>query len=242
MDYLAEIRREGDRFYDLAATADPSRRVPSCPDWDVTELVYHLGEVHWFWGTIVELRATDPDQAEAGKPERPADYGELVAWGRSSLDRLIAFLEASDDSTPVWTWAKEESDHSVGFIRRHQVQETCVHRWDIEKAVRDDAPPDPIAAEAASDAIDEFLAVTLPWSVNADKPLKGSAHLHCTDVEGEWFIHPDGQIERVHKKGDVAVRGTASDLLLALFQRIDLLNLEVIGDEQVAAQLAAVQN
>ena len=64
-DPLGAIRLESDRFYALAEGADPSRPVPSCPEWTVADLVWHLGEVHWFWATDIELRATDPDTVEA---------------------------------------------------------------------------------------------------------------------------------------------------------------------------------
>lgn len=236
MDYLASIRREGELFYTVADTADPAVGVPPCPGWSIADLVWHLGEVHWFWATDVEQRGTDPQVVESGKPPRPDAYRELVAWGRLQLDRLIGILEATPDDIEVWTWALDDADHRVGFVRRHQVQEGAVHRWDLQSAATSDAP-DPIDAEAASDSIDEFLWSTLPWGVNAKKPLRGSVHLHCTDVAGEWFIEPNGKVDRAHAKGDVAVAGTASDLLLALYNRVMIGDLDVVGDESVAREL-----
>lgn len=91
----------------------------------------------------------------------------------------------------------------------------------------------------AADSIDEVLAITLPWGVRPDKPLLGSVHLHATDATGEWLVHTDGRVERAHAKGDVALRGTASDLLLALYQRVPLETVEVIGDGAVAHELVA---
>ena len=194
--------------------------------------MWHLGEVHWFWGTIADRQLDDPGDAERDKPERPAGYEDLVVFGRSSLDRLIAVLDRSDDSTPVWTWAHRKD---VGFIRRHQVQETCVHRWDLQQAAG--RPPDAIDPEAASDSIDEFLSISLPWSVNADRPLDGTVDLQCTDTSGEWLIHGEGRVEPVHAKGDAAVRATASNLLLALYERVTVDELELIGDEALARHL-----
>ena len=240
MNFVAAIRRDSDRFYAAAERADPSRRVGSCPDWTIADLVWHLGEVHWFWGTDVEQRATDPEAIEQQKPARPAGYAELVAWGRSQADRLVRILEATPDDTPVWTWALQEQDHNVAFVRRHQVQEAAVHRWDIEEASGAGAAP--IEAEVASDSIDEMLAITLPWCVRADKPLAGTVHLHCTDTAGEWLIHTDGRVERIHATGDVALRGPASDLLLALYDRIPIDRIEVIGDAAVATALLAAVN
>lgn len=236
MDYLKSIRRDGELFYTTALTADPSLGVPCCPDWTISDLVWHLGEVHWFWAADIEERATNPEQVERGKPARPRAYTEVIAWGRSQLDHLTKALESTPDDVPVWTWALEEPDHTVGFVRRHQAQETGVHRWDMQSAASN-AIPDPIDAEIASDAIDEFLTITVPFAVNESKPLSGSVHLHCTDVPGEWFIEPDGRVDRAHAVGDVALRGTASDLLLALYNRIALDALEVIGRESIAQHL-----
>ena len=44
---------------------------------------------------------------------------------------------------------------------------------------------------------------------------------------------------REHAKGDAAIRGSASDLLLALWRRIPSSELEIIGNRDVAEQLLA---
>src|SRR6266568_8509010 len=133
MEFVTAIRRESDRFYATADGADPAGPVPGCPDWTIGDLVWHLGECHWFWGTDIERRASVPDEIEQVKPERPPRYSAVIAWGRAQADRMIQLLETTPDDVPVWTWAIDSSDHNVGFIRRHQVQEAAVHRWDIEK-------------------------------------------------------------------------------------------------------------
>lgn len=235
MDYLAAIRRESDAFYATAGKADPTRTVPSCPGWTIADLVWHLGEVHWFWATDIEMRATDPDTVEAAKPDRPATYQDVLAFGRAQADHMISVLEQNDDATVVWTWSPPHQ--TVGFIRRHQVQEAAVHRWDLQNAAT--GSPDAIDPEAASDSIDELLAVTLPWTVSDKKPLTGTVHIHCTDTDGEWLIHADGRVEPIHAKGDVALRGSASDLLLAAFKRTGTDRIEVIGDGALALELVA---
>lgn len=237
MDFLEAIRRESAGFYAVADAADPAARVPSCPDWDIADLVWHLGEVHWFWGTIVETRASSPSDVEASKPPRPDDYASLLTFGRESADRMVQILADTPDDVAVWTWALEERDHSVGFVRRHQVQEAAVHRWDIQLAATGE--PDPIDPAVAVDSIDEYLAITFPWAVSPDKPLPGTLHLHCTDADGEWFVHADGRVERVHAKGDVALRGSASDVFLALCTRIPIADLDVIGDRELVAAMTA---
>lgn len=83
MDYVRSIHQDGDLFYSTAFAADPSLGVPYCPDWRIADLVWHLGEVHWFWATDIEMRATDPEQIELEKPARPRTYEDVVSWGRS---------------------------------------------------------------------------------------------------------------------------------------------------------------
>ena len=228
---MAAIRRDSDLFYATADDSDPSLPVASCPGWTIADLVWHLGEVHWFWGSVIEMRASDPASVEAAKPPRPAVYAELVAWGRGQVDRMISLLEQNEDATKVWTWSPTQQ--TVGFIRRHQVQEAAVHRWDLQQAAAQ-APPDPIDAVAAADSLDELLEVTLPWTVDEKKPLAGSVHIHCTDTDGEWFVHPEGRVEPIHAKGDAAIRGTASDLLLVLFKRLGIEHAELVGDQALA--------
>lgn len=240
LDPLAEIRRESARFHDLAAGADPALPVPSCPGWSVGDLTWHLGETHWFWATDVEDRASDHEAVAAATPPRPGTHEEVVAFGRAQAERLVAVLAATPPDVRVWTWALAEADHTAGFVLRHQVQEAAVHRWDLEQAVT--GRPAPIDPAAAADAVDEVLAVTLPWVAGPETVLPGSVHLHCTDDPpggGEWIVHPDARVERAHAKGDAAVRASASDLLLALYGRVPLEQLDVVGDAAVAAELFA---
>ncbi|MEZ5251716.1 MAG: hypothetical protein R2713_21665 [Ilumatobacteraceae bacterium] len=46
-------------------------------------------------------------------------------------------------------------------------------------------------------------------------------------------------IERAHAKGDCALRGSASDLLLALWRRRSIDTIDVVGDADVAARFIA---
>ena len=109
-----------------------------------------------------------------------------------------------------------------------------MHRWDMELATAPERAP--IAAAIAADSIDELLSISLPFALGGGA-LPGSVHLHCTDTEGEWIIHADGSVEPVHTKSDVALRGSASDLLLTLYRRIPLASLDVIGNPAVAEDL-----
>jgi hypothetical protein len=137
----------------------------------------------------------------------------------------------------VWTWSEQKD---VAFIQRRMAQEAAVHRWDAQRAA---GHTEPIDVELAVDGIDEFLEhfVDPPGE---DHP-GGSVHLHAGDAEGEWWIAPGPggwTVERAHRKGDAALRGPASDLLLALWRRVEPSELDVVGDAAVAARFLGHSN
>jgi uncharacterized protein (TIGR03083 family) len=236
-DHLAALRRDGETFADACAAAGLDAPVTSCPGWDVADLLWHLAEVHQFWGTVVRDQLSSWEAY--AEPERPAD-DQLLDSYRAGLAQLIDTLTTTDGSTPVWTWS---NDHSAAWVVRRMAQETAVHCWDAEQAA---GRPQPIEARLASDGIDEFL---VHFSAGAPDPVPvgGTVHLHCTDVAGEWLVVPgpggegaaDFVVTREHAKGDCALRGAASDLLLALWRRHGLDTVDVVGDREVAERFVA---
>ena len=116
----------------------------------------------------------------------------------------------------------------------------AVHRWDVDAAA---GASKPIESALASDGIDEFLTHMLSAAVVDAPAVDGSVHLHCTDVAGEWTVSEgdDGKqmITREHAKANAALRGTASDLLLALWRRQGLASIDVVGDAAVAERFLA---
>ena len=127
--------------------------------------------------------------------------------------------------------------------------ETAVHRADAEIATGR-APV--IDADIAADGIDEWLALGNQHSEDMldsgqDSRLGALAdgqvlHLHATDERlggaGEWLIQRAGDritVQHGHGKGDVAVRGPASALMLVLVRRLSPEDtpVQVIGDRAV---------
>ncbi len=60
LDFLDHLERESARFAAAIGSAPGAAVVPSCPDWNADDLLWHLAEVQWFWATIVRERLTDP--------------------------------------------------------------------------------------------------------------------------------------------------------------------------------------
>jgi len=232
--YLSALARDGEAFAESCNAAGLSTPVASCPGWSVADLVWHLTEVHYFWRSMVGERRDSPQGVE--RLLRPSEE-DLLQGYRSGLSHTLAVLAAAEPSQPTWTWS---SDQSAGFVVRRMAQETAVHRWDADNTAGRSAP---IESELASDGIDEFLAHILGDVAAGAAPTGGSVHLHCTDVAGEWTVRPteDGRqlVTREHAKGDAAMRGAASDLLLVLWRRLDLERIDVVGDAQVAKRFVA---
>ncbi len=168
-------------------------------------------------------------------PVRPAD-DELATTYLAGLDLLIDTLDATPDDVAVWTWTP---DHRAGWVLRRMAHETAAHLGDAQQTAGQEASMEPALA---SDGVDEFLEFFAGHAHQAkpDHPLGGSVHLHCTDVPGEWFVvdGPDGGLitTREHAKGDCALRGAASDIIFALWRRLPLERLDVVGDAALAAR------
>lgn len=198
--------------------------VPSCPGWDVADLVAHVTDVQWFWATIVEERLPEPPHEDRRPPRAP--QADLIPALAAQTAHLVRALRQAEPATRVWTWAPAQQD--VAFVARHQVQEAAVHHWDAANAAGQAIA---IERPAAVDSIEEFL--TFSVSSDADpadpprSPLGGRFALRCTDGPEAWTLN-DGaapgtvRFEAGAAAGIPAVQGSASDLLLWLYRRLDL--------------------
>ena len=224
--YLEYLRRDGDALA-AAAEKDLTAHVPSCPEWNMADLVRHTSQVHRHRIALARLGGTEFPKDLKREPG-PESVEELLDWYRTGLDELVEALREAGPDAPTWTWTGE---NKVRFWFRRMAQETAVHRWDAENAVGDAQPIDP---ELASDGVDEFLDAFIPGE---DLPWEGRAgtiHLHCTDVDGEWTVTlENGKVPTYavgHAKGDAAVRAPADDLLMFVWRRIGTSEVEVLGD------------
>jgi uncharacterized protein (TIGR03083 family) len=234
-DHLAPLRAESDRFAEVVGGADPGARVPSCPDWDVSELVAHLGRVQRFWAGVIH-RGEDVEPADPDDSLRPGADDDLVAWFRAGTEELLAAIADTPPDRPAWTWWA--SPRSAGAIARHQVQEAAVHRWDAEAAAgRAGSPLDP---PVAADALDEYVHISAvelqrwtPWTGRS-----GVVELAPTDVAASrWVVLGNGgPVPATEAPGrpDATLAGTAWDLLLLLYRRIPLDAVTVTGDQALA--------
>jgi uncharacterized protein (TIGR03083 family) len=256
LDFVDHVSRESQRFASALAGASADARVPTCPDWDADDLLWHLAEVQWFWGTIVRERIADAAEVEGLAAERPSGRAGLREFYERVSNDLVQTLADTSPDTVVWTWS---DDHTVGFIRRRQAHEALIHRIDAELTAASRTPMD---ASLSADGVDEVLKVMYggapPWGTFTPDDSK-TVRLMATDTDDSWFVtlgrfsgsDPDGD-RVVDDEPDIRVAasdsgqaaaatisGLAVDLDCELWHRPVVATVERSGDEATLAEFAA---
>jgi len=241
VDYAAAFLEENRAFAELFRNVDESEPVPTCPGWSLAQLMRHVGRGDRWAAQIVRDRLTDfldPRAVEGGKP--PPDPAGATSWLHGGAQRLIDAVELSGVETPVWTFL---GPRPANWWIRRRLHETAVHHADAAIATGGEFT---LEASIAADAITEWLerVAIQAGSEGAPLPLEdGNAlHLHATDPglgeAGEWTIGVGGggiTWSHEHGKGSAALRGGATELLLAMVRRVRLADtgIELFGDDTV---------
>lgn len=254
--YLDHIRTESTRFADVLADCAPEARVPSCPDWDAGDLVWHLTGVQDFWLHVLTHRPAPPeDHEQIVRPD--VSYDELVAGFRRTHERFVEALAAADPADPAWSWSTAADAQRVGFTYRRQAHEALIHRLDAELVA---GTPTALPADLAGDGVDEVLDVMyggLPdWGRFEGEPVyveyrTGDTGRSVWTQLGTFSgTAPDGT-ERAGEPdqhvvaapgvpADVVVTGSADRLDGWLWHRYDATGITIEGDPGVWARAAEV--
>lgn len=254
LDYIEHLTRDSARFAAALRAAAPDARVPTCPDWNADDLLWHLGEVQWWWSTIVRDGITG-DEAEQRKPPRPASRDELFAFQADAARELIDVLGSRSADSPTWTWGVPPGD--VAFVRRRQAHEAFIHRLDAELTAGERTAMD---TALAADGVDETLRVLysyLPaWGTFTPEPAK-TVRLAAADTGDTWLLtlgrftgtdgkgtahdEPDLQVAAEDPGGPAAAecRADAVDLGCWLVQRPTLGDVVRTGDPGVLEHFEA---
>lgn len=216
----------------VARAGDLTAPVGHLGRWKVRDVIAHLGGVHRWATRVVAASSMDGPGFQKSK----LDGTELLDWFEEGVTQLAGELAARDpdDSCPNFN---PGSPNVVRFWLRRQLNETSLHRFDVEFALE---ALRPIVAEVAADGIDEYLDVFI--RTRGKQTLTAPLRLVATDVDRSWLltlaakptrldIHPDGS-------GPAAAEivGTAEDLLLFVWRRRTIMGdaLTVTGDQRVA--------
>lgn len=229
----------------IAAAPSLDLPVPTCPEWTLSDLVQHIGEGRRRWAATVaagpEATSRTPAQGDAVAPqEREA----VLVWLAASTELLLAALrEAGPDQGCFTGWGNTQTPHTAGGVARHQVQEIAVHTYDAQLAVGEQAS---LPVEAALDGVEENLFIA-SFTTSAWPHEPTAFDLHATEGRS-WRLTVDGdgaRTTRLPATGEdpdaagLSLRGTASDLVLWLYNRVSLDSLRLEGDPKLLDLLLA---
>jgi len=258
LDYLSHVAHDSARFQEAVRQTSPGTPVPTCPDWDTDDLLWHLTEVQSFWAAIAARGLTTFDDVKAlDRIARPGDRdGLLTSFSKAASD-LHHILGTSSPEMPVWTWS---DDQTVGFIRRRQAHEALIHRVDAELAAGDRTPMDP---DLCTDGVDEVLRIIHaglpPWGRFTPDPSQ-TVRIETTDTGRSWLVTlgqftgtdpegtahdepglavaaSDGGASDTGEPPAATVRGAAADLDCWLWHRPPIGQIERGGEALVLACL-----
>jgi len=236
--------------YTASLTADAARmaqvvdghmdaKVPSCPEWTVTDLVHHLGEVYEHKTLCIRLGA----EPKPWPPERGTTTP--LTRMRTGLGNLLAEFTGREAASPAYTWY--DPDQTVGFWARRMAQETAVHRADAELAAGVEITP--IAEDIAVDGVDELLNIFFAWAVEnwpeecAPVLAEGTGKpvvIATGDREFTVKMTPESVTVTEEESGEeaaVRISGDPTDVLLWLWRRVPDEKVTIEGDTEEAQRL-----
>lgn len=240
-EMLALIEDRSAALRAAAGSADLGARVPGCPDWSVSDLVAHLGEVHLFWAATVAAGPADgpPATSKVGDTQ---PHGDLLDWSAAATSRLAGALRSAGPDRGCWTWwASSGAPMTAGAVARHQVQEAAVHAFDAQQAA---GQGEPLPPRAAADGIGEHLTVEL--ATNGPWPHEPATVVLRAGDGGTWLVRlgPEGARSSLVEAGESAAAGATvtvtadpADLVLAFYRRQPHATPAVAGDRTVYERL-----
>ena len=215
-EHITAVGQEAKLLAEAAERAGLDVDVPSCPGWDMRELLRHLGMIHlWAAGHVAKLQdeSWGDDLAKLTEfwPELGVfwpDDDRLVAWYLETNANLVHTLETAPHDVEAWTFLPAPSP--LAMWARRQAHETAVHRFDGEHAAGIGSTFDPVFA---SDGVDEIVAGFAPRKSEFPIDRARTMGVHATDTDDRWHVtlSPDG-IATVRGDGpsDVVLAGDAS--------------------------------
>ncbi|MFI8949522.1 maleylpyruvate isomerase family mycothiol-dependent enzyme [Streptomyces sp. NPDC053750] len=230
--FIEILRTEGRLLAVAAETAGTDAKVPTCPGWQVRDLVRHTGMVHR-WAAAFVAEGHTSYHPDGGLPD--LDGAALLTWFEEGHRHLVDTLAGASPDVRCWHFLPAPSP--LAFWARRQAHETTVHRLDAESARGGE--PTGVGADFAVDGIDELLCgmhARPKSAVRTEKPR--TLRVRATDVPGAvWTVRLSEQPPVTERDGsgdaDCELAGPAAQLYPALWNRGPV--PEVTGDASLAA-------
>ena len=233
---LAQLAADGAAL--RVAAVDLAAAVPTCPGWTVHDAVAHTATVYAHKSTIIEQSLDAPP---ADWPP-PFAYDDVRDFFDEQLHRVIEALRTRDPAMHVWTWYPPEQN--INFWVRRMMQETVIHRADVESA-RGQRPdiPDEVAVDGIDELVERMLCNDDPDYFEGYSPGAGQ-RIAITTAGHAWTItlgeHVASFTRDAAGEADATVGGDAGTVLLALWNRLPYSAASTRGDESALAALRAL--
>lgn len=224
-DHLEALVHSGAALREAAAAAGLEAKVPTCPAWNVTELVTHQGMVHRW--AAANLRGETDHDTSASRAEATA-AADLLGWYAAGLTALVDTLKAAAEDTKALVFLKD-APPPRRFWARRQAHETTIHSVDAVSAVHGQWPTAgdvEIAPALAADGIDELLTGFITRGKGRLRSTEPYTLLVRTDdTDHAWTLRiSEGPIMTTPgevRQPDAVFSGTAVQLYLSLWNRAD---------------------
>jgi uncharacterized protein (TIGR03083 family) len=237
-EHIRTLRRDGKIMAAAAQQAGLTAAVPSCPGWQVRDLLRHTGYVHRWAANYVahQLPGEVEEMPEAEQlSSGPAD-ADLLSWFIAGHAALADVLTAAPADLVCWTFLDAPSP--LAFWARRQAHETAIHRVDAELAGGSGITEfDPaFAADGLDELISGFVGRNAARGTAHRNPQSRRIRVRARDVGTAWEIGltPDGRdvvevglrdqagpADQTGNDADCTLTGPAAGLYLLLWNRAD---------------------
>ena len=228
--YLEALAEAAAGLLAAARRADPDAGVPCCPEWTAADLVWHIGEVHDFWGHVVR----DGKPPPAGRNRRPDTYAGLIEFAAATSTELQTRPRRRRSRRPGVELVRSRPDRRLGVAaddagdggapRRRRARSTAAttaSTWrSPPTASTSSSPTTCTTTSRARLGSPAACTSTAPTPTASGRSPPTATASPCT---------------RDHAKADAALRGEANDLLMVLWRRLPLDAVTVFGDAALAA-------
>ena len=224
-DALLEWFGDNVDFFETITEDELNLVVPNCPGWTIVDLLNHLS---FGLGVCYPIAAVAPPGTtadvvfvDADRSTMDSEATEARELFGTNMRSCLRELGSLNPASPCWTY---EGPGQVMFWLRRAAVETALHRFDAEVALG--RPVTELSQDRADEAIDETVDFALPLACAKVGAPPSKLQLNSTDTALVRSVGSGAE--------STTLAGSAQSLLLALWGRKPIDELEVDGDNDQA--------
>ena len=241
---MAALLDTTETFADLVDGLDPAIRVATCPDWQVRDLVGHIGQAYrWAAGLV---HSGEPDAVPDPRLAEPGAPATWASWLREGAVELVDAVADVGPDAEVWTFL---GPRTAAFWVRRMLNDAVVHVVDAAiTAGRAHRTPAELAADVIIEGL-ELLTAAVAETLKPDLAVlrgDGETLLFRPTEPGiaPWRVTrtPSGiSVARSPIAADVELSGPVADVMPVFARRLPATDpsVTIIGDQPLLAHWLA---